>query len=439
MPVSTLPQGSDVPVTLTAADPVGHTSTRTWHFKIDRSPPSGAVIDPGPVAGTKAIAGTATDSAAGMGTWVLQFQRPGESTWTNACQTSTPDPDGHWSCPWNTNDTTVPDGAYKLRAVMTDKTAGGGNSATTPEVPVVVDNTPPSLTASGDLYDRHDNTVVHGTWDLSGEATDVGAGVTRIAVYVDDSPLTLDGGQTAEGGMEVGAVSAACPQGACRLALDDAPFDTSEYADGNHAIRLRATDGAGNVTDSTFRISITPPDANCSSPSFDTYNAGPEADGKPMSDAERTCQTADPEADADRQDQVTYVYGTCEPQGDDEDSGGCQPPIEVQSSPLCERHWQLYSDGPAPPDHQELTVLGVPAVSYDDGSILEIYTGNTTITIYGESAELVSSLAQQLRPALPADIPEGDQILTEVTGTTQSVGSLPPPDASILAATVPCP
>ncbi|HEV2108493.1 MAG TPA: hypothetical protein VGR16_09555 [Thermomicrobiales bacterium] len=115
--------------------------------------------------------------------------------------------------------------------------------------------------------------------------------------------------------------------------------------------------------------------------------------------------------------------------------GVCLPPLDVQSTPLCEKHARLYSDW----EHRATTIKGVPAAIFDDGRILEIYTASTTITISGERAELVLRAAHSLRRAAPMNIPAGVQPRYALSPATEQVPrTLPPPDPEVLAQTEPC-
>jgi hypothetical protein len=100
-----------------------------------------------------------------------------------------------------------------------------------------------------------------------------------------------------------------------------------------------------------------------------------------------------------RVDQTAYTYGTCTPT----DDAGCVAPLEIDTAPLCEFHLALYD--PTDP-HQDLVVDGVPAEAFDNGQILEIYTGNTTIkissTIVGLPAQIAFVLTQSVSLNVPA-------------------------------------
>jgi hypothetical protein len=166
--------------------------------------------------------------------------------------------------------------------------------------------------------------------------------------------------------------------------------------------------------------------AEASSPAFDVFHVGPEFEGLAMTEAVRQHVATDPEfPQLGRRDDVTYLYGECPreqgaaarvearaPRWLPTCVGGCVPPLEVSSSPLCQKHVGLYLD----PDvgaweYESRSIKGVPAASFDGGRILEIYTANTTITIYGQDPELVLRAAVALRPAAATNLPRGIQPL----------------------------
>lgn len=181
------------------------------------------------------------------------------------------------------------------------------------------------------------------------------------------------------------------------------------------------------------------------SPRFSVYHLGPTLEGLILNDGSRHHVGTDPQfPELGRQDNVTYLYGECPATtaaGADVE-GGCVPPIEVQSSPLCEKHKNLYQD-PATSGwpFEALTIKGVPAAAFDQGRILEIYTLDTTITIYGKDAAQVLRVADLLRLALPVDIPTLTAPLTTLSaaaGLGPALPVLPPPDQAVLAQTEPC-
>lgn len=116
------------------------------------------------------------------------------------------------------------------------------------------------------------------------------------------------------------------------------------------------------------------------------------------------------------------VYGSCTADAE----AGCPYPLEVQSWPQCNRNLSAYkapsddvpspvgdSDGTAQPQEDLTAVEGaershpwddftlsgfesIPAVSFDGGRRIEIYTGHTTIVVFADTADLASRAAQAL-------------------------------------------
>lgn len=95
---------------------------------------------------------------------------------------------------------------------------------------------------------------------------------------------------------------------------------------------------------------------------------------------------------------TSVVYGDCQAQSEQ----GCAPPLEIQSWPQCERNLASYGDSPT--DEQlnahEAVRLGaapnIPTQSFEDGTRIELYTGQTTIVVFADDP----SLAQQAADAL---------------------------------------
>lgn len=174
---------------------------------------------------------------------------------------------------------------------------------------------------------------------------------------------------------------------------------------------------------------------------------------------------------------TTLTYGTCEIPADSLE-GGCSPPLEIQLWPQCARKLALYtqtdSDGqqqpyphtmlslaqvitdllPGLPDKPSAVDLGgavrqllqsvgqlsprveqaipdaaatlttelarIPAASFDDGSQIELYTGDTTIVVFANDPAMAKSAAAAigLKLALqPGGVPSGD-LMAQATSTT---------------------
>lgn len=132
--------------------------------------PTVAVTDPGsPLRGTVALAATATDSGAGVRNVQVQVAPnagDGASYTTVCAPTAAP-----YSCSWATAG--LADGAYKIRAIATDKADNAATSAVVSNR--VVDNTAPTATLNDPGA-----TLSVGDVALSATAADATSGVAKV-------------------------------------------------------------------------------------------------------------------------------------------------------------------------------------------------------------------------------------------------------------------
>jgi RHS repeat-associated protein len=131
---------------------------------VDNTPPTGSVSTPGELHGPSSVSGTASDSGSGVASWQLQIAAEGSSSWTNACAAqSTPVSGSTYRCTVEAFSRT--NGAYQLRAVVTDN---AGNSYTTATASATVDNIEPSEASapviSGTTWVGRKLTASTGAW-----------------------------------------------------------------------------------------------------------------------------------------------------------------------------------------------------------------------------------------------------------------------------------
>jgi signal peptidase I len=90
-------------------------AANTFGAAPDWTPPTVSVTSPGATITSTTVTATAADARSGIDRVTLQYAPVAGTTWTALCtRTAAP-----YSCPWNTQ--AVPDGAYRLRAVATDR------------------------------------------------------------------------------------------------------------------------------------------------------------------------------------------------------------------------------------------------------------------------------------------------------------------------------
>lgn len=433
-------------------------------LRIDHESPTGSLDNPGRfVKGVVHVTGTLADSHAGPRDWTFQALPSGGSQ-TDVCRAAAADVGSdRWSCDWPTNSGGFPDGTYTIQASLRDLVdSQGPNAATSNGYTVGVDNTPPALQLSGDLYDDSDHgaIAIDETDPLAIQVQDGGAGATAVSVSVD--------------GVDAYSRSQECPGGGCEL-VGNYGFVASQFTPGQHTVGVIARDGVGNTAQSSWTVVVedtTPGDTQdpgeaassvdyecstdngcdpsggsssaavqrlaiplaaptpmapvstssaysetsgtvptsflaCTSANqplnFAAYSAGSQFGSFALTRIGRTCSVPDPVVDPWPTNYVSYIYGDCTPAPDQP----CDPPLEIQSWPSCERNLSQYTVGPGDPGvdpdtpvpHTMTTIDGVPAAVFQDGLQIELYTGRTTVDVYGTDAALVSSAAHALEPA----------------------------------------
>lgn len=112
---------------------------------------------------------------------------------------------------------------------------------------------------------------------------------------------------------------------------------------------------------------------------FGLYALGKSFQGHGLTTVHRGCRG--------RRNTVSYSYGTCEPPPME---GGCPAPLEVQVWPACMRGVSSSRVRRAVSRRR-----GVPTVRRE-GSV-ELYTGNSTVIVFGDDRELVDGAVRSLR------------------------------------------
>jgi hypothetical protein len=136
---------------------------------------------------------------------------------------------------------------------------------------------------------------------------------------------------------------------------------------------------------------------------FLLFSPGRSADGQPLTVVLRRHDTAS---------YVSFVYGDCAAEGDT----GCAPPAEVQVWPLCRRSLALYGSGVGAGSvrPEPVRVRGVPGAFFDQGTRLELETGQSLVVVFAGSREQALEIAGELEA---------------VDGSVAAGSDLPPPAA----------
>jgi hypothetical protein len=137
---------------------------------------------------------------------------------------------------------------------------------------------------------------------------------------------------------------------------------------------------------------------------FEIFSAGPSVEGLPVTDYARRCDEAAP-ADEDPANFTNYIYGECVIAPD---ATGCQPPLEIQSFPACQRSLGDYTLEGRPLPYKELGRIGeavVVEINLLGEPRIEVYTGSTTIVIFATELALAEQALAQLTPQQAGEPP----------------------------------
>lgn len=453
--------------------------------RFDNQPPTGSIESPGRYAtGTVQLVGSAADAHSGLLDPELTMVRP-DGTHSPLCSLE-PNLVGRYQCEWDTR--SGPDGAYRLYATLTDRSSDGGNTAQTNQASTIVDNDPPSLQVGGDLWERSDLAPIYDderpAVDIT--ATDAGSGIATVVLSVDgvehdrhaqscdgggcrlETTLALRANELSDGEHQVSVV-AKDQRGASSEAAtwtvdvevilptldeeEEAGLAMSQSAGGTQLPSTEEPLGVPdlpvipqNALDPSMprfgAFSFLPCTDGSTPPNFGVYSLGDAFEGLPLVDSYRRCDEPRPPVPI-RGNFVSYIYGDCDPTADADfvtfpdgreysEDTRCVAPLEIQSWPVCERNPSRYEMGISDPERllaaqpdERITVRDAPAAWYDDELVLEVYTGTTTVAIFGYDPAQMLRAAQALAPvvfteeAAEPTLPDGDPLD-------------PPPDGALI-------
>jgi RHS repeat-associated protein len=247
-------------------------TTSTVGLHIDNTTPSGSLASVSTYLGnTVELSGTASGSVA---SWAVQTALAGTSSWSNACSASSPTSGSEYRC--NLDTTTLADGEYELRAVITDDE---GNTYTTASRSTTIDNTPPG----GALYAL--SAKVSGDVEVDGYAYDTGSGVASWKLQI--APA---GSETYE---------EACPSESLLVSgiVYGCTLETGHLTSGTYHLRAVIVDNAGN----TYTTSVMSTTVESAAP---TSSSAPTISGEAVNGRTLSASTGDWSGDAP----ITYHY-----------------------------------------------------------------------------------------------------------------------------------
>ncbi len=127
---------------------------------------------------------------------------------------------------------------------------------------------------------------------------------------------------------------------------------------------------------------------------FETFSVGPSIEGLALTHAERRCGGGPV---ATRVNYVSYIYGDCEIS---DGATGCQPPLEIQTWPACQRFLAKYSFRGRPLPHRFLPgPSGAKVVEFNFAfdKRIEVYTGSATVVIFATDRARAIEAVEMLR------------------------------------------
>lgn len=380
-------------------------STRRAPFDgFDTDPPPGTSIAWGPSGFTNsASAAFGFSSPGGTASFECRLDSSGGGTWQN--------------CSPPKSYSGLADGSHTFEVRARD--AAGTVDPSPASRSWTVDTTAPAIQLSGPLKEAADlgEPLTESSYGLTVTSTDgqSSSGVKSIEILVDD-------GETND------YAEQACQQGSCSMSLDWT-LETQDFSGGDHPVTVVVQDQLGQQTEASFTVTlpaeslVVPDTLPCTGPNepanFQFYSLGLVFEGLVATDLARRCDDPYP-GEPVRANYVSYIYG------DD---------LEIQAWPACERTLADYELEPGVPyPFQDLgSIRGVPATSFDEGLRIELYSGTSTIVIFGARADQVIRAAAAVRPE-PISQPPG----TPFPLTLDSPGNLPPPAPGATAGELAC-
>jgi hypothetical protein len=262
-PASNLPADGSYTVRVFATDAAGNAeSPASRTFAYDDTAPTGSLTAPAEGAAVRgaavAISSDSVDSGAGVASAEFQRRPAGGGAWTPV-DTDTTAP---YSVAWDT--TALADGDYDLRVVTSDE---AGNSLTSATRTVTVDNTAPSSATLDALA-----AAIRNGQQLTGSAADAGSGVDSLTYLF----------------CEGTSCTPSTPIGSSTTGPTYGVTWSSQPADGEVRVLVRATDRAGNTLDSTAQtvlVDNTNPTGSLTAPADGADVAGTVAVSSDSADA----------------------------------------------------------------------------------------------------------------------------------------------------------
>lgn len=158
-------------------------------------------------------------------------------------------------------------------------------------------------------------------------------------------------------------------------------------------VRTSSAKAAGPSTSSASGLTAGP--ASCPGAAYYPYSLGPSNAGLPLTSSTVICNQTPPEIGPP----VPYSesnYGTCLAVS----GSSCSLPLTIQSWPECKRNYAMYGSTPPGQFVTVSSLSGLPAAAFYGGTMLELYTGTTTVVVFGQGTSDVMAAASALVPQM---------------------------------------
>lgn len=165
---------------------------------------------------------------------------------------------------------------------------------------------------------------------------------------------------------------------------------------------------------------------------FETFNLGERPMERQLRHALRRCDVTQP-TDAMVANYVSYIYGDClMPRGAAE-TFGCQPALEIQTWPSCQRSKADYTlDGQPYPSQRLEDKNGAVVYSFDEGQRIEVYSGSSTVVIFAREAGMARDALSEISRQRP-DVPTSQLAVAD-----HSSPGLAKPAVGAMEGAIPC-
>lgn len=159
--------------------------------------------------------------------------------------------------------------------------------------------------------------------------------------------------------------------------------------------KAEVKDGVSNTIDKNFLAESLP----CTGPSepanFRAFGLGDSFSGLKLVAALRRCDLPYP-GEPVSANYVSYIYGDCKLEEVEAGRDSCQPPLEIQSWPACQRSLSDYDSTMIEDTVKQLPdVRGAKTLSFGGGRV-EFYTGDSTVVAFASDDRLLKGVDQSL-------------------------------------------